>query len=69
VDVLFDGPGGIEQTLGTISWIAAEAQFTPKLVQTREERVNLVYAVRVRVPNPDGALKIGMPGEFRLQGQ
>ncbi len=65
VDVLYDGAEGLEQTSGIISWIAAEAQFTPKLVQTREERVNLVYAVRVRVPNPDGALKVGMPGEFR----
>ncbi len=47
---------------GQISWIAAEAEFTPKTVQTREERINLVYAFKVKVPN-DGRLKAGMPGE------
>lgn len=54
---------------GVVTWIAAEAEFTPKLIQTREERVNLVYAFTVRVPNPDGVLKIGMPGEVRLTPQ
>jgi HlyD family secretion protein len=49
-----------------ISWIAAEAEFTPKIVQTKEERVNLVYAVKVLVKN-DGSLKIGMPGELWLK--
>lgn len=48
---------------GTVSWIADEAEFTPQTIQTREERVNLVYAIKVRVPNPDGTIKIGMPGE------
>jgi len=48
---------------GEITWISSEAEFTPKLIQTKEERVNLVYAFEVRVDNPDGALKIGMPGE------
>ena len=47
---------------GTISWISQQAEFTPKIIQTKEERVNLVYAVKVRVKN-DGTLKIGMPGE------
>ncbi|MEQ8705372.1 MAG: HlyD family efflux transporter periplasmic adaptor subunit [Phaeodactylibacter sp.] len=47
---------------GTISWIADEAEFTPKTVQTKEERVNLVYAFKVKVKN-DGTLKMGMPGE------
>ncbi len=47
---------------GTISWVSDEAEFTPKIVQTREERVNLVYAIRVRVDN-NGYIKIGMPGE------
>ncbi len=51
---------------GAVTWISAEAEFTPKLIQTKEERVNLVYAFKVRVPNPDGALKIGMPGEVRF---
>jgi HlyD family secretion protein len=48
---------------GTISWISSKAEFTPKTIQTNEERVNLVYAVKVRVVN-DGILKIGMPGEI-----
>jgi HlyD family secretion protein len=48
---------------GVVTWISSQAEFTPKLIQTKEERVNLVYAFKVRVPNADGALKIGMPGE------
>jgi len=48
---------------GTISWIATEAEFTPKIIQTKEERVALVYAVKVDVAN-DGSLKIGMPAEM-----
>ena len=47
---------------GTITWISDTAEFTPKIIQTKEERINLVYAVKVRVKN-DGAIKIGMPGE------
>lgn len=47
---------------GTITWISAEAEFTPKTIQTREERTNLVYAFKVKVPN-DGSLKLGMPAE------
>jgi HlyD family secretion protein len=50
---------------GVISWISQTAEFTPKTIQTKEERVNLVYAVKVRVLN-DGRLKIGMPGEIKL---
>ncbi len=50
---------------GTISWIASEAEFTPKVIQTKEERVNLVYAVKFEVQN-DGGIKIGMPGEVTL---
>lgn len=48
---------------GKISWISDEAEFTPKVIQTREERVNLVYALKVKVQNQEGKLKIGMPGE------
>ncbi|OFX68073.1 MAG: hypothetical protein A2X12_03170 [Bacteroidetes bacterium GWE2_29_8] len=51
---------------GTIYWIASSAEFTPKIIQTKEERVNLVYAVKVKVKN-DGSLKIGMPGEIKLK--
>ena len=46
---------------GTVATIADEAEFTPKNVQTRDERVRLVYQVKVRVTNPDGILKTGMP--------
>ncbi|HAG15430.1 MAG TPA: HlyD family secretion protein [Bacteroidales bacterium] len=51
-----------QQLSGTISWIAEMAEFTPKTIQTKEERVNLVYAVKIQVKN-DGQLKIGMPAE------
>jgi HlyD family secretion protein len=51
---------------GTVTWISAEAEFTPTPIQTREERTEQVYAVQVRVANPDGVLKIGMPGEMVL---
>jgi HlyD family secretion protein len=50
---------------GTVSWISQTAEFTPKTIQTKEERVNLVYAIKIRVLN-DGSLKIGMPGEIKL---
>lgn len=46
---------------GEISWTSSEAEFTPKNVQTEKSRANLVYAVKVTVPNSDGRLKIGMP--------
>ncbi len=54
---------------GTILWISAQAEFTPKTIQTKQERVDLVYAVKVKVPNAGGAIKIGMPGEFRIISQ
>jgi HlyD family secretion protein len=50
---------------GIISWISSTAEFTPKIIQTKEERVNLVYAVKVKVKN-DGYIKIGMPGEINF---
>ena len=50
---------------GIITWISSSAEFTPKIIQTKEERVNLVYAVKVKLKN-DGALKIGMPGEVKF---
>lgn len=63
VKVLIDAGKETSKTLeGEISWISAKAEFTPKIVQTKEERVNLVYAVKIRVKN-NGELKIGMPGE------
>ena len=50
------------QTLtGTVSWVSTQAEFTPTPIQTRDERADLVYAVKIRVPNQNGVLKIGMP--------
>jgi HlyD family secretion protein len=66
VQVRFDRDETTNSTLeGTVSWISQTAEFTPKTIQTKEERVNLVYAVKVKVAN-DGSLKIGMPGEIKL---
>jgi HlyD family secretion protein len=62
VTVQFDVAEGVQKTSGIVSWVSPRAEFTPKIIQTREERVNLVYAIKVLVPN-DGKLKIGMPGE------
>jgi len=50
---------------GTLYWISGKAEFTPKTIQTKEERANLVYAVKIKVKN-DGLLKIGMYGEVKL---
>ena len=63
VTVKIDGTDEMKSYPGTISWIAAQAEFTPKVIQTKEERINLVYAVKVKVKN-DGSLKIGMPAEM-----
>lgn len=52
---------------GTLSFISPVAEFTPKTVQTRELRTDLVYRVKVDVSNPDGVLKIGMPADIVLQ--
>jgi HlyD family secretion protein len=49
---------------GTVSWIASQSEFTPTPVQTRDERTDLVYAIRVRVANTNGVLKIGMPADL-----
>jgi HlyD family secretion protein len=51
---------------GTITWISDKAEFTPKTIQTKDERANLVYAIKVKVKN-DGYLKIGMYGEVMLK--
>ncbi len=60
-----NGPKKYKEYIGTIIWIASQAEFTPKTIQTKEERANLVYAIKVKVPN-DGSLKIGMYGEVRF---
>ena len=66
VSIIIDTTEGELRTiLGTINWIADEAEFTPKLIQTRKERVSLVYAIKVSFKN-DGSIKIGMPGEIKF---
>jgi len=66
VEVQIDqGKKDFKKYEGSISWISSTAEFTPKIIQTKEERVNLVYAVKVLVRN-DGYLKIGMPGEVNF---
>lgn len=51
---------------GKVTWISSEAEFTPTPVQTREERADLVYAIKIMVPNHDGLFKIGMPADVRF---
>lgn len=58
-----DGNGGYKMTEGVITWISSKSEFTPKTIQTKDERANLVYAVKINVKN-DGYLKIGMYGEI-----
>ncbi|MGC1631468.1 MAG: HlyD family efflux transporter periplasmic adaptor subunit, partial [Gelidibacter sp.] len=66
VIVKIDDADAMKSYKGKISWIASEAEFTPKIIQTKEDRIALVYAVKVDVTN-DGGLKIGMPAEMWLQ--
>ncbi len=67
VKVYVDISDGKQQEFsGKISWISARAEFTPKVIQTKEERVNLVYAMKIKVQNEAGQLKIGMPAEIRF---
>lgn len=67
VNVLIDKDVKEFETIeGIITWISSQAEFTPKIIQTKEERVNLVYAIKVSVKN-DGRLKIGMPGEVKFK--
>jgi len=51
---------------GIVTWISSTAEFTPTPVQTRDERADLVYAIKVRVPNASGVLKIGMPADLTV---
>jgi len=60
-----DGNGGLATTEGSITWISDKAEFTPKTIQTKDERANLVYAIKVSVKN-QGAYKIGMYGEVKF---
>lgn len=63
VTVKIDEGEQMKSFKGRVSWVSDTAEFTPKIIQTKEERVNLVYAVKVNVKN-DGSLKIGMPAEM-----
>ncbi len=66
VTVLIDDTESTNKSYkGVISWISNKAEFTPKTIQTKEERVNLVYPIKIRVKN-DGSMKIGMPGEVNF---
>jgi HlyD family secretion protein len=66
VKVLVDDTSGKSKAFeGIVEWISSKAEFTPKTIQTKDERANLVYAIKVRVQN-DGTLKIGMYGEVKF---
>ncbi len=60
------GEGERQAVPGTIAWISSRAEFTPTPIQTRDERANLVYAVKVSVPNGTGVLRIGMPADLSI---
>jgi len=61
-----DGNGGFKEAEGTIIWINDKAEFTPKTIQTKNERANMVYAIKVKMTN-DGTYKIGMYGEIEFK--
>jgi HlyD family secretion protein len=67
VQVLVDAPDdGYKTYAGAITWVSDKAEFTPKTIQTKDERANLVYAIKISVKN-DGYLKLGMYGEVKFQ--
>jgi HlyD family secretion protein len=66
VGVSIDGVERRRVLPGTVTWISAQSEFTPTPIETRDERSNLVYAIKVRVPNRDGVLKIGMPADVQF---
>jgi HlyD family secretion protein len=67
VQVAVDMSGKDRRLLpGTVTWISSQAEFTPTPIETRDERSNLVYAIKVRVPNREGLLKIGMPADVQF---
>ena len=61
-----DGNGAFNETEGQVIWINDKAEFTPKTIQTKDERANMVYAVKVAVKN-NGNFKIGMYGEIKFE--
>lgn len=68
VTVKIDSENQMKSFKGVIRWVASEAEFTPKIIQTKEERTALVYAIKVEVVN-DGSIKIGMPAEVWMTGK
>ncbi len=67
VEVLIDKNENKNEKLeGKVSWISSKAEFTPRMIQTKDERVTQVYAVKITVKNEQGKLKIGMPGEVNF---
>jgi HlyD family secretion protein len=68
-EVSVDGGSGTLRTFkGKVTWISSQAEFTPTPIQTREERADLVYAIKIRVSNDEGVLKVGMPADVRVAG-
>ncbi|MFH0735542.1 MAG: HlyD family efflux transporter periplasmic adaptor subunit [bacterium] len=59
--------GNYKEYRGILTWISDQSEFTPKMIQTKEERVNFVYAIKIKVEN-DGGIKIGMPAEVKFEG-
>ncbi|HOU97903.1 MAG TPA: HlyD family efflux transporter periplasmic adaptor subunit [Bacteroidales bacterium] len=65
VRVFVDNGGNLKEYPGVISWISSQSEFSPKIIQNRDERKNLMYAIKITVKN-DGGLKIGMLGDVRF---
>ena len=61
------GQSGVRSMPGTVTWISPTAEFTPTPIQTRDDRADLVYAVKISVANADGVLRIGMPADVTLE--
>jgi HlyD family secretion protein len=57
-----------KEFIGKVTYISPEAEFTPKNIQTKEERVKLVFGVKIEVENPDQELKLGMPADAIIEG-
>lgn len=65
--VSIDAGSSARRTIpGRVTWVSSEAEFTPTPIQTRDERKDLVYAVKIAVANPNGSVKIGMPADVRF---
>ncbi|MFY0674799.1 MAG: HlyD family efflux transporter periplasmic adaptor subunit [Bacteroidia bacterium] len=66
--VNYDSEEGLSETTGRLTWVSSKAEFTPKMIQTKDERANQVYAIKLSVKN-DGSLKIGMPAEVYFKSE